>query len=553
MEPRNNNKTSVFFSPRKPDDHTLFNEARAPAIVIVPSLRDWDDFGHKIYASYYLIRDNIYIQEGKILLGFIENDREIKKKLYKNEQLLISSEELPTFFTMRQDMEAYRALIHEKGTDRALQLLSELNDLVYARKSRKPQKWLSTALESEVFKLGFMRSSDQFFTFHNAESILDGVKAERLDRISTTLHLKFKLDAFNNDHQIDFEFSSDDPLPRRVNVLIGRNGLGKSQALGAIVKSLQYGNHDLIDPTYGRPMISRVLAIATPGETAHTFPEESATQKTLYRRLNLTRNTNNGPSRDFGEICVQLVRSTEQIGGNLRWEIFLKTISKVFKGQTIGLKLHSNVFARNANLISINGQNYVPLDSLSDGGEQATLELWSAIQSNSSPFKLISGQAYRLSSGELSFIKFAAQASLFIENGTLVLLDEPETHLHPNLISDFISLLNNLLEITGSIAIVASHSSYIVREIPKKQVQVFKSDSDGNIHILNPRLNTFGANIGSISYFIFEDEVSSIAVSDIANSLRNLVDRSAGMERLRQEVSPELFMQLQRELDQDHR
>ena len=30
-----------------------------------------------------------------------------------------------------------------------------------------------------------------------------------------------------------------------------------------------------------------------------------------------------------------------------------------------------------------------------------------------------------------------------IENGTLLLFDEPETHLHPNLITEFVRLLEN--------------------------------------------------------------------------------------------------------------
>ncbi|MHC5791870.1 AAA family ATPase, partial [Streptococcus pyogenes] len=84
----------------------------------------------------------------------------------------------------------------------------------------------------------------------------------------------------------------------------------------------------------------------------------------------------------------------------------------------------------------------------------------------------IAGQddEYPLSSGQLSFFKFALLACLHIENGSFVLLDEPETHLHPSMISDFITLLDNILERTGSYALIATHSTYFVREVAREQV-----------------------------------------------------------------------------------
>ncbi|MBH9742078.1 AAA family ATPase [Vibrio vulnificus] len=127
-----------------------------------------------------------------------------------------------------------------------------------------------------------------------------------------------------------------------------------------------------------------------------------------------------------------------------------------------------------------------------------------------------------LSSGQLSFFKFALLACLHIENGSFVLLDEPETHLHPSMISDFITLLDNILEKTGSYALIATHSAYFVREVTREQVHVFKKFNNEEIQILNPRLKTFGANIGDISHFVFDE--------DYGNSLSQKVIRKANIK-----------------------
>ena len=101
-------------------------------------------------------------------------------------------------------------------------------------------------------------------------------------------------------------------------------------------------------------------------------------------------------------------------------------------------------------------------------------------------------------------LRFAAQAASAIEQGSLLLLDEPETHLHPNFISNQMEILDNLLQSTGSIAVIATHSAYVVRETPRDRVNVLTLDN-GQIRIDRPRLQTFGATIDSISQFVFGD------------------------------------------------
>ncbi len=68
------------------------------------------------------------------------------------------------------------------------------------------------------------------------------------------------------------------------------------------------------------------------------------------------------------------------------------------------------------------------------------------------------GECKPLSSGQELFFRFALNLSTFIEAGTLVLLDEPENHLHPTFITRLMALLRHVLRSTGSFAVIATHS-----------------------------------------------------------------------------------------------
>jgi len=321
--------------------------------------------------------------------------------------------------------------------------------------------------------------------------------------------------------------------------------MGKSQVLSNIVGSLLNQDNIFSDPKFNRPMISRLLALGTPGETVNTFPQERNKSKIKYRRLMLRRNSRMKNSRGFGELLLQLVRSDESIGEENRWQLFLNSVRDCLSFDGIVIPLVHKITPIAGHVLYINNEYYVSLKKLHHGGEQAQLEIWAAIYPKKDPVRLINGKLYPLSSGELAFLQFAVQACLFIENGTLVLLDEPETHLHPSLITSFIELLDNLLQQSGSIAILATHSAYFVREVSSEQVLVFKESEQGHISIERPILKTFGANVGAISHFVFEDKLANRLTKKIELAIENNPDaRFKIFEELKAELSIEALMLL---------
>ncbi|MFA7259322.1 MAG: AAA family ATPase [Aeromonas bestiarum] len=537
----------VFFC----TDDNSFLPVSARAIIFSPIDDDWNDFKYKCSYNYIIsYGDEREWIRGKVFLGFVstENRVESNGRISKNINV-IKADEMPDFFTLQGGMQDYRHFVSKNGVKESNRLLLALNDLVASKRLTKRAKLVEEAMKTSVFSLAFMRDSGRFFAFHNASSLLDGLEWENFSSISTKLSLSYTLAGLAENNQFDMNFETNSILPKRICVLIGRNGIGKSQALHTIVSSLVKGDERFYDRELGRPMISRLLAIATPGETINTFPPERANKRIKYRRLILNRSARAKLSRRFCDLCVQLVRSEELIGNNNRWELFKESIKFFPNIKNIVIPLNENTSVASNHVIRVKDKFYVPLLKLNHGGEQAKLEIQGAV-SNANPMFYIDDDVFPLSSGQLAFIKFVVQACLFIENGTLVLLDEPETHLHPNFITKFIRILDQLLKLTGSIAIIATHSAYFVREVPRKQVLVFKEDPNGYVNIQNPRLKTFGAEVGAISYFVFEDEITNALVEDILEHFpKDLNDQTKFLRELKDELSSDIMMYICRQLN----
>jgi len=414
------------------------------------------------------------------------------------------------FFSMLRDIKEYRALVREFSVYEANEILDAMNDLVYLKENVKSlpdiQKSLYTsAIKTDVFKKSFIRNSTSFFSFKSSGKILRGLSFEELDRISNSIQMHFKMKGFNGPHKIDLQYDIKSILPKRINVLIGKNGLGKSQTLRQFVllanKKINYiknNNQDYFfyDPNEinARPVINRVIAFVMPGDGGDAFPDEVDIENVDYKKIVLTRN-HHKKSLNIGEELVALARNENSIADIARWDIFLSAIEKSIPFKNLCINTSDG---EPVNLCTLSGKGL---------NEERQLLLWDSIQNASEPYFKVDNKNYDLSSGQLAYFKFALEACQHIDNGTYVLIDEPETHMHPNYISDFMSLLDDILEKTGSLAIIATHSPYLVREVSREQVNVFRINKEDCFEILKPRLKTFGANISDISDFVFEDDL----------------------------------------------
>ena len=534
----------VFFAA----DHS---DAEIPSgSVLITPKGDWNDFEYHTRVQYRIrsrLDDSVYRASGAI--GFrnleegAENGVDHLRKIVggsSNGRVRATSEH--HFFTMLPSMQAYRDLVQRMDADQAAEVLQAVNDLVAVNEFNPTESWIDEAVRLPVFTLSFIRESEAFFAYKNAGFVLRGLSMERLGGFSESLRIHFRLAGRENEHNLRFDFKHQDVLPRRISVIIGKNGVGKSQTLGRIVRAALNDDSALTDgETGGRPVINRILAFAPTNEAETVFPpERRKSPRIWYRRLSLNRARRSRRNESVCDLIVQLARSVEFIQDRSRWEIFLSALEAIDSSDQLCLPSLTEA------------PGYIALSKLRLGSEQRLLERFAGLDTGREVVRLIDGKGYPLSSGEISFLKFVAQASLHIENGSLLLIDEPETHLHPNFVSRFVALLDGLLEQTGSAAIVATHSVYFVREVFREQVTVLRLDASGWIEASTPTLRTFGADVGAISYFVFgEDEPSTLAARVQDKLLQQSLPWSELYARYRDELSPEFLSRLKAAMQGD--
>lgn len=141
-------------------------------------------------------------------------------------------------------------------------------------------------------------------------------------------------------------------------------------------------------------------------------------------------------------------------------------------------------------------------------GEQQLLEAVGKIEHSRGLLYLgADGQPRTPSLGQLTFVRFVLTALANAGPASVFVIDEPENFLHPNLVSRFMRVLHRVLTSTTSIAIVATHSPFVVREVQSAQVHIMKALGDGTIRIAKPLLQTLGSNVASISNEVFGDDL----------------------------------------------
>ena len=113
----------------------------------------------------------------------------------------------------------------------------------------------------------------------------------------------------------------------------------------------------------------------------------------------------------------------------------------------------------------------------------------------------------RLSSGHQVIALTLVQLIGQITERSLVVLDEPENHLHPPLLAAFIRALSELLIDRNGVAIIATHSPVVLQEVPKSCV--WKINRNGEeVRANRLEVESFGATIGTLTREVFGLEVS---------------------------------------------
>jgi energy-coupling factor transporter ATP-binding protein EcfA2 len=258
---------------------------------------------------------------------------------------------------------------------------------------------------------------------------------------------------------VNIDFKTRGLVPSRISAIIGRNGMGKSRCLAELknnlVKSEQY-----------RKIIS----------------------------INLFRSMNRAQSPEYVSLSVDSKISYVAAFQNL-WDaskdIYFYNATAIVEKL---LKKYLNVHSLKASTLAGEVVDLLKPNSPQD------LDL-----STEPRFFNRQGREFFLSQGQHHLLRLILLLILHIDKNSLVLIDEPEVFLHPNYIVELVQALQQLLKDTDSYAVIATHSIFLIRELPKTSVSMMVG-REFNVRMARPENETLGASLDRLAYEIFYDE-----------------------------------------------
>ena len=431
----------------------------------------------------------------------------------------------PRFVTLLSNDSTYRELAEWSASmEERWAVLLAVNDINQARVQRTISPELIQAVTStEVFTLGVMRSSSAYRAYAKGARYVTKQLTPWISDAREAFEIKTRLNGFDESHEVSIEFGGVTNLVSdRVHVLIGKNGTGKSQLLNQVVGSLALKadngtsqvfldkpNLTFSASTVSERSIPNAVLVFSADDDA-PFPRKARLDTALdYSYFSFstvpTEFSSDLERHSLGRALRDLLRDDTSLKDRTRFQIFKDVVSPVLPLSVLHLPVKRNTKKLPpGTVVDAGGNAWLSLRNM-PGGEQQSLYLGAAVDTDRD-IGLIdsSGQEFPPSSGQRVYLRFAAQALSVIAQGSLLILDEPETHLHPNFVSEFMTLLHQILDATNSIALVATHSPYVVREVPSACVHIVARNR--NIpSITGVHLRTLGASVSSISDAVFGD------------------------------------------------
>ena len=115
-----------------------------------------------------------------------------------------------------------------------------------------------------------------------------------------------------------------------------------------------------------------------------------------------------------------------------------------------------------------------------------------------------------LSSGQLHILSLITYICANIHYRSLLIIDEPEVHLHPHITMEFIATLSKLLTVFKSYSIIATHTPLVIREMAGRNVYVMQKMENGIPQIAPVAFETLGEDVSTLYRNLFGyDENSS--------------------------------------------
>lgn len=376
-----------------------------------------------------------------------------------------------SYVSVGQDESYYENLLAYVGANQMATVLRALRDLAFTP-SRIDDVWDHPVVSESLFR---------GLSTHNV--------AKKFNRIahggSELVPYKFEFvqppdDERDPDVRLEFDVRPDSEPPTNVHVLIGRNGSGKTRLLHSMARELlgtesekvPRGRFESVDDA--GPGFGNLVFVSFSAFDTADIPSEAETHPIGYSRIGLQDGDRTLSPVELAKVFAVSAVSIFQAGLELIWKDALET-------------LESDKNFRDAAVADFVERQYALGE---DGNPAATQDLFE-----------------RLSSGHKIVLLTMTRLVESVSSRSLVLLDEPEAHLHPPLLSAFVRALSDLMQTRNGVAIAATHSPVLLQEVPRECALVVRR-SGGTSKVDRPVRETFGENVGVLTHDVFSLEVT---------------------------------------------
>lgn len=334
------------------------------------------------------------------------------------------------------------------------------------------------------------------------ESLLRDVWADsvknRLHRLSvgdarlTEFQFEYMFPGDKGDGQqpvLQFHVSPESQPPTNIHVLTGPNGVGKTRCLQFMAKSLLC-KPDPIDPAGEFHFLGSNIAECS--FTGLIFVSFSA-----FDDFELPKSEHSGIRSYMVSLRVKEQADQDGVSPEEAEE------STIVPAENAAVRFRKSFQKCRQGLRSERWQAAIrTLETDSLFAEEAITDLLREPEWQSKAESLFSG----LSSGHAIVLLTITRLVELVDERTLVLIDEPESHLHPPFLSAFIRSLSDLLIKRNGVAIIASHSPVVLQEVPKTCVWMLRRS--GTLSAAErPPIETFGENVGILTREVYGLEV----------------------------------------------